>query len=97
VVAKTARWSHLNCARSLRIFAIVSAKQRIVALWQRGTRPGWVRSVSGRGGSSCGQGGFGSCDATAGAAEALANATTTAVAAASPQPRVDFLPSNLFG
>jgi hypothetical protein len=39
---------------------IVPAKQRIVALWQRQTGPGCVRSVSGRGGSSCGQGGFGS-------------------------------------
>jgi hypothetical protein len=72
---------------------MVSLKQRMVALRQRGTGPGWVVSVSGRGGRSWGQGGFGSCEAAAGAA--LASATTAMAAAASPQPRVRVLPSNL--
>ena len=79
---------------------IVSRKQRIVALRQRGTGPGWVLSVSGRGGSSCGHGGFGSFEAPAGAASgpvavAPASATTAMAAAAVPLVRVGFLPSNL--
>ena len=88
MVANTARWSHLSCARSLRIFAIVSAKQRIVALRQRGAGFGCVRSVSGRGGRSCGHGGFGSCDAVAGPDVAPASATTAVTVAAIPFARV---------
>src|SRR3954469_16730017 len=98
VVANTARWSQPKRACSLRILAIVSAKQRIVALWQRHVGPGCVLSVSGRGGRSCGPGGFGSWEADAGptAPAALASATAAVATAASPRPRVDFLPGNLY-
>jgi PPOX class probable F420-dependent enzyme len=73
----------------------VSAKQRIVALRQRHAGFGCVRSVSGRGGSSCGHGGFGSCDACAVVDVAPASATTAVTVAAIPFARVGLLPGNL--
>jgi hypothetical protein len=83
----------LRCSFFIRL--IVSAKQRIVALRQRQAGFGCVRSVSGRGGSSCGQGGFGSCDAAAGPDVTPASATTAVTVAAIPFARVGFLPGNL--
>jgi PPOX class probable F420-dependent enzyme len=66
-----------------------------VALRQRQVGSGCVRSVSGRGGRSCGHGGFGSCDAVAGPDVAPASATTAVTVAAIPFARVGFLPGNL--
>src|SRR4051812_2009334 len=94
VVANTARWSHPNCVWSFFIRRIVPSMHLIVALRQRQTGPGCVASVVGAGGRSCGHGGFGSCEAAAGGAR-LASAATASTVAADPQPRVDFLPSNL--
>src|SRR5437763_9619713 len=95
VVANPPRWSqpYLRCSFFIR--RIVSPKQRIVALWQRQVGFGCVRSVSGRGGSSCGHGGFGSCEAVAEPAATPASATTAVTVAAIPFERVGLLPSNL--
>jgi len=83
----------LRCSFFIR--RIVSPKQRIVALRQRQVGFGCVRSVSGRGGRSCGHGGFGSCEAVAGIAVAPASAATAVTVAAIPFARVGFLPGNL--
>ena len=75
--------------------AIVRSRHLIVALWQRQTGPGCVVSLTGRGGSSWGHGGFGSCEAVAGIAVAPASAATAVTVAAIPFARVGFLPGNL--